>query len=197
MFVYLSLSPSLSISICISVSQHESLVTGTRLEPYQGPTDPFLGCSPPPPQTHYSPSPPKPHRLLLSLSLCISERSRIEHNPRNQPDRLSESSIRSVGLSVGRRRQRQTGRHLGPSLRHRCSLPGTLFPRSARRWSMREKPNIANHISASLSLSKPRSFSLSINPDHLLFSLLSFLVSPQAIPSSTAILRSWLKLLIK
>ena len=119
---------SLSISICISVSQHESLVTGTRLEPYQGPTDPFLGCSPPPPQTHYSPSPPKPHRLLLSLSLCISERSRIEHNPRNQPDRVSESSIRSVGLSVGRRRQRQTGRHLGPSLRHRCSLPGTLFP---------------------------------------------------------------------
>ena len=118
---------SLSISICISVSQHESLVTGTRLEPYKGPTDPFLGCSPPPPQTHYSPSPPKPHRLLLSLSLCISERSRIEHNPRNQPDRLSESSIRSVGLSVGRRRQRQTGRHLGPSLRHRCSLPGTLF----------------------------------------------------------------------
>ena len=121
------ISLSLSISICISVSQHESLVTGTRLEPYQGPTDPFLGCSPPPPQTHYSPSPPKPHRLLLSLSLCISERSRIEHNPRNQPDRLSESSIRSVGLSVGRRRQRQTGRHLGPSLRHRCSLPGTLF----------------------------------------------------------------------
>ncbi|KAK7855201.1 adenylosuccinate synthetase 2 [Quercus suber] len=35
---------SLSISIRVSVSQHGSLVTVTRLEPYQGPTDPFLGA---------------------------------------------------------------------------------------------------------------------------------------------------------
>ena len=106
---------------------------------------------------------PKPHRLLLSLSLSLSifECSRIEHNPRNQPDWVSESSIRIVGLSVDKGK----GKLVDILAHHfdivaRCQVH--FFPdllAVGRRGRNRTSPT----TSQPLSLSKPRSFSLSLS----------------------------------
>lgn len=121
-----ALTRSLFLSYFPSVLfHHETLVTCTRHQPHHGPTDGVRGGA------ALSPSPPNRRRMLLRKArrgLSFSRRGRICHRRpgTSESDWVAESGIGRPGLPVGRRRQRQARRYLGPALRHRCSLSGTL-----------------------------------------------------------------------